>query len=89
MVDGNNKIEIYNYENNISYANQQRTLPVQIRSIFDDQCYRFGKSENNRRAQANNYTYYVNSKFRSVVSTNTHIETDYQQQIRLEDGEIS
>jgi hypothetical protein len=82
VVTGENHIEIYNYENNIVYANKARTLPQQIQNIYDSQVDLYGRKETTRKSQAGNYSYYVNAKHRDVVSSHTHIKTNAREPVR-------
>ena len=43
VVTGNNEIEIYNFENNIAYSSQLRSLPKQLQLVMVDEIKMFGK----------------------------------------------
>jgi len=74
-ISGENLIEIYNYENNIAYSNVVKTLPQQIEEIRDDQAKLYGPPKSKHLGQLEQETFYVNAKYRHVVSSMNHIKT--------------
>ena len=77
VVTGENLIDIYTYENNIAYSSRARTLPQQIAEINKEEELIYNPRQTSRKWQKDNQTYYVNSRFRHVVSSSTHINTKF------------
>ena len=70
IVTGENKIEIYNYENNIAYAEKGKEVPIEIAYIMKDQDLE--RDPNDKNIQPHN-CYYINGRSQNVVSCSTQI----------------
>jgi len=68
IVTGENKIEIYNYENNIAYAEKGKEVPIEIAYIMKDQEL---ERDHNERNIPPHHSYYVNGRSQNVVSCST------------------
>ena len=67
-MTGENKIEIYNYENNIAYAEKGKEVPIEIAYIMKDQEL---ERDHNERNIPPHHSYYVNGRSQNVVSCST------------------
>jgi len=52
-----------------------RTLAKQIQNIITDEDKVLNKRPSTKRFQADNRAYYLNSKFKNLISSNTHIKS--------------
>lgn len=76
VITGENHIEIFNYENNIVNTKQATSLPKQIEWLekWADDLYK--EKFNRAILPPPHTTYYINTKYRRVVSTPNLIKTD-------------
>lgn len=72
---GQNKIELYEYKNNIAWAAKAKHLPEQITEIQEEQDAEFGRPEYTKKLCPPNNSFYVNGNFRHVVSNEFNIKT--------------
>lgn len=75
IVTGENKIEIYNYENNIAYAEKAKEVPIEIAYIMKDQ--ELERDHNDKNIQPH-HSYYINGRSQNVVSCSTQIRARMQ-----------
>ena len=75
VVTGNNEIEIYSYENNIAYSSALRSLPKQQQLAIADEIKMFGKQQSTKKVQRESQCYYLNQKYKNLISSKTHITT--------------
>mmetsp|Transcript_38034 Transcript_38034/g.58060 ORF Transcript_38034/g.58060 Transcript_38034/m.58060 type:complete len:206 (-) Transcript_38034:3186-3803(-) len=80
VVTGENKIEIYNYQNNIAYSSKMKTLPFLIKELQGDEVDTFGPKLSDKKHQQDSDSYHVNSTFRNVVASATHIKTPIKEE---------
>jgi hypothetical protein len=76
VITGENHIEIFNYENNIVNTKPANRLPKQIEQIETLAADLYQENHNRALLPPPHTTFYVNSKFRHVVSTSNIIKTD-------------
>lgn len=83
VITGENHIEIFNYENNIVNTKPATTLPKQIEQMERLAQELYQEKHNRQLLPPPHTTYYVNSKYRRVVSTVDLIKTDQKTKIKI------
>ena len=70
-------IQIYMFPNNIGQSQKVKILPRQMLNIQKDEEKTLNIRPSNKRFQADNRCYYINSKFNNLIASNTHVKSAF------------
>jgi len=75
VSQGENEIEVFNFQNDLAIAQLVRTLPQIIEEIRDEQQQWYGERKATRKAAATAEGFYVNAKYKHIISTIDMVKT--------------